>query len=227
MSATSVKVSEEIEPMFEEAENYVKKYFEDQKQDPTLGIITIQGERYILMRAHSMSVNIFNFIKQMYPALNKREAINASSRVLFDIAHSIGLNDAKEFHKRTNVEDPIAKLSTGPVHFAYTGWAFVDISSESKPSPDENYYLLYDHPQSFEADSWISSDEKVDFCVCVMNAGYSSGWCEASFGLTLVAEEILCRAKGDDYCRFIMSPPEKLSGYIQAYKQKHQDIFKS
>ena len=31
-----------------------------------------------------------------------------------------------------------------------------------------------------------------------MNAGYSSGWCEESFGVTLVASEILCQAKGDD-----------------------------
>ena len=31
-----------------------------------------------------------------------------------------------------------------------------------------------------------------------MNAGYSSGWCEESFGVTAVASEIMCRARGDD-----------------------------
>jgi V4R domain len=43
--------------------------------------------------------------------------------------------------------------------------------------------------------------------VCAMNAGYSSGWCEESFGIPLVATEITCRAAGNDTCRFIMAPP--------------------
>ena len=102
----------------------------------------------------------------------------------------MGLSDARDFAERMNLEDPIAKLSAGPIHFAHAGWAFVDISAESQPSPDENFYLLYDHPYSFECDSWLSEGKRTNFPVCVMNAGYSSGWCEASFGLPLVSAEI-------------------------------------
>ncbi len=220
-----MKVFNEVEPLFEKAEKYVEDYFKSQSQDPTKGTITINDERYILVRAKSMSVGFLEMIKQMYPALNEKESINATSRVLFDIAHSFGLNDAKEFHKKTNVNDPIAKLSTGPVHFAYTGWAFVNIFPESNPTPDENYYLIYDHPFSFEADSWIKTTDKVDFCVCFMNAGYSSGWSEASFGLSLVAKEILCRAKGDEFCRFIMAPPNHIKKHIDNYKAKNPLLF--
>jgi hypothetical protein len=134
--------------------------------------------------------------------------------------------------------DPVAKLSTGPIHFAYTGWAYVDIFPESRPSPDQNYYLIYDHPQSFEVESWLKKNadlakeqgkEKIftEFPVCFMNAGYSSGWCEQSFGIKLTAREILCRGMGDPFCRFIMAPPEKIEEHIAAYKEKNPGLFKT
>jgi PAS domain S-box-containing protein len=57
-----------------------------------------------------------------------------------------------------------------------------------------------------------------------MNAGYSSGWCEESFGLPLVACEILCTARGDDRCRFVMAPPERIEARIQAYSRSEPGI---
>jgi PAS domain S-box-containing protein len=53
-----------------------------------------------------------------------------------------------------------------------------------------------------------------------MNAGYSSGWCEESFGIPLTAVEITCKAKGDKNCTFIMAPPHKIEGHIEQYKLK-------
>lgn len=237
MAISTVKVPQEMEPLFVKAQEYVSKYFANRVEDPTKGKIFISGERYILVRAASMSVEFLDFIKSIYPGLEKTEARKAASNILFDIAHAIGKADAKAFHKATNVTDPIAKLSCGPIHFAYTGWAYVDIFPESKPSPDENYYLIYDHPQSFEAESWIKKNaelakaegkEKIftDFPVCFMNAGYSSGWCEESFNVTLTAKEILCQAMGDPYCRFIMAHPAKIDGYIAKYKENNLDLFK-
>jgi len=60
-----------------------------------------------------------------------------------------------------------------------------------------------------------------------MNAGYSSGWCEESFGLGLVAVEIMCQAKGDPACRFIMAPPSRIEGHIAAYMRKEPELKKS
>jgi len=56
-----------------------------------------------------------------------------------------------------------------------------------------------------------------------MNSGYSSGWCESSFGLPLVAVEILCRAKGDPCCRFIMAPPESIAQHVERYREGRSD----
>ncbi len=116
-----------------------------------------------------------------------------------------------------NLVDPISKLSAGPVHFAYSGWAFVDILPESTPSPNDDYYLIYNHPFSFEADSWMRSGKKSETPVCVMNSGYSSGWCEESFGIPLTAVEVTCKAKGDEHCTFIMSPPERIQEHVNRF----------
>jgi len=222
----TVKVPKQFEPIFQKAQDYVNKYFKKRKEDPSKGTIEIFGERYILVRAASMSIDFFESIKNLYKDQGEEDAFNVARQLLFDIAHAIGRQDAKNFHKKMNLKDPIEKLSAGPVHFSHSGWAFVDIFAESRPAPDESYYLIYDHPFSFESDAWLRSRRKSDFPVCIMNAGYSSGWCEESFGMPLVASEIMCRAKGDDACRFIMAHPSKIEGYIGDYLKKEPKLAK-
>ncbi len=216
----TVNVPEEFRPPFDKAEELVRKYFQSIIARPSEGNIEIEGERYVLLRASSLSVDFFNKIKDLYSDKGETKSYTIGRNFLFDISHVLGIEDAKNFHKKLNLKDPIEKLSAGPIHFAYTGWAFVDIDPSSNPSADENFYMKYDHPFSFEADSWIQENKKAEFPVCVMNAGYSSGWCEESFGIPLTAVEISCRAKGDDACTFIMAPPEKIKDYLPPIDEK-------
>jgi len=221
---TTVKVPAQFEPLFQKAQDFVAKFFSERSEDPSRGTIEIFGERYILVRAASMSVDFFETLAGLYVKEGKEEADNIARQLLFDIGHAIGKEDARNFHKKMQLHDPIEKLSAGPIHFAYAGWAFVDIFPESSPSPDENYYLIYDHPYSFESAAWLAAGKKSEFPVCVMNAGYSSGWCEESFGVGLVATEILCQAKGDPACRFIMAPPSRIEGHIADYLRKEPEL---
>jgi two-component system sensor kinase FixL len=163
-------------------------------------------------------------MKERYKEAGEQEAINVARSFLFDIAHTIGKMDARSFHEKMNLRDPIEKLSAGPIHFAFTGWAFVDIFPQSKPTPDENYFLLYDHPFSFESHAWLQAGKKSDFPVCVMNAGYSSGWCEESFGVPLLATEITCKARGDDACRFIMAHPSRIEQAVRDYLRTEPEL---
>jgi two-component sensor histidine kinase/predicted hydrocarbon binding protein len=215
----TVKTPKNIEPAFDKAALSVKKYFQSFKTNPSLSRIEISGQRYILMRAEALSSDFLKNIIKLYADRPTPEAIRIGSNLLFDMAHLIGIEDARNFHSKMKLKDPISKLSAGPIHFAYTGWAFVDILPESNPSPDEKFYIKYHHPYSFEADSWIRSGEKTDFAVCSMNAGYSSGWCEESFGIELTAVEISCRAKGDKNCTFIMAPPSRINDYLKKESQ--------
>lgn len=220
----TVRVPPPFEPIFQKAQDYVSKYFEKKEFDPTQGTLQIFDQRYIVVRAASMSIDFFEIIKNLYSKEGEKEAIHVARNLLFDMAHAIGRADARNFHKMMNVEDPIEKLSAGPIHFSYSGWAFVDIFPESNPTPDEDYFLIYEHPFSFEADSWIKADRSSSFPVCIMNAGYSSGWCEESFGVKLVATEIMCRAMHNDSCRFIMGHPSKIMGYLEEYLKEEPEL---
>lgn len=220
-SLSTVRVPEAIQPLFLRAQEYVARYFADRAEDPEHGTISIGGERYILLRAASMSVEFCDLVTSLYQDKGEAEARSVANNLLFDLAHAIGKADAKAFHQRMGVTDPIEKLSAGPIHFSFAGWAFVDIFPESHPTPDEEYFLIYDHPYSFESDTWLRHGRSSDRPVCIMNAGYSSGWCEESFGLPLVAAEIECLAAGGQHCRFIMAPPSRIEEHLARYSQEH------
>jgi hypothetical protein len=93
---------------------------------------------------------------------------------LFDLGHNIGKADALTYFNKMDLQDPISKLSAGPVHFAFTGWGFVVVLPESNPTTDSDYFLVYEHPNSFEADSYCRSGlAPMPTPCCAMNAGYS------------------------------------------------------
>jgi hypothetical protein len=41
----------------------------------------------------------------------------------------------------------------------------------------------------------------------------------------LVSKEVLCRAKGDKYCMFIMAPPDRIDKEVEKYKKRHSELF--
>lgn len=211
----TVIVPPQIEEIFLNLEKIVADHFENIQRDPMSGEITIEGERYILLRSGSMSYEFIEFIKERYADRPEREAVSIGNNFLYDNAKVIGKKDALAFHKKLNLKSPVEKLSAGPVHFAFTGWANVEIFPESNPAADENYFLKFQHHNSFEAQSWIKAKKGSDIPVCTMNSGYSAGWCEESFGLPLTTVEISCEAKGDDACVFIMAPTDRINEYVE------------
>ena len=213
----TVRVPTELGSAFVAAERVVSEYFGRRIHDASRGTIEISGERYVLVRAASLSVEFFGLVERLYGPGREIEARDFARNILFDLAHAIGRNDARRYHTATGQTDPLARLSAGPIHFAHSGWALVDILPESRPEASPSFYLLYDHRSSFESEAWRRAERTVDFPVCIMNAGYSSGWCEESFGLPLVAAEILCRARGDECCRFIMAPPAGIEALVERY----------
>jgi len=215
------KVPAELQRVFRAGQKLVERYFREKRENPFHGTIEIADQRYILIRAASLSVEFFEVVRKFYADRSEKEAIALARDLLFDMAHAIGMADARNFHARMNLRTPLEKFSVGPVHFAYSGWGFVDLLPGSHPVPSEDYVLIYDHPHSFEAQAWQAAGKVTEFPVCVMNAGYSSGWCEESFGVPLVAAEIMCQARGDKSCRFVMGHPHRISDHIDAYLKRH------
>ena len=145
--------------------------------------------------------------------------IRGAEQILYKFGHSLGSSEAKAFHKRFGLKEPIEKLAAGPVYFAYSGWAFVEILPSSAPQPNEDYILTYHHPNSFEARSFTEDNRKIDHPICFINAGYSAGWCAESFGIPLDAREITCEAMGDAHCTFIMTHRSKMFQRAQKFQE--------
>jgi predicted hydrocarbon binding protein len=198
-------------PLFVQAERQLDRFFSSLEQRPEAGELAISGERYILARAQTFSVQLRAILEEEYGRL-------AAERIAYNLGRAAGTKDAEFFMERLGLEPGPEALSAGPVHFARVGWAFVDIFPESKPSTDEDYLLVYDHPFSFEAHSYLEEGIAAERPVCHMNAGYSSGWCQVAFGVELVAKEISCRGRGDERCLFVMGHPSRINEYVVEMK---------
>jgi signal transduction histidine kinase len=216
-SGTVVEVPPESRELFDRAASTLHRYFSQVDVDPARAMIGIENERYVLIRASALSVNFLDGLAHLYADRGPREALAIGRGLLFDLAHTIGIHDARALHERLGHTEPIEKLSSGPVHFAYTGWAKVDIKPQSHPSPDDDFCLVYEHPYSFEADSFIRAKRSTEGPVCIMGSGYSSGWCEESFGIELTAVEVTCRARGDAACTFVMAPPHRVRERVREH----------
>ena len=205
-----VGVPPELASTFADASRRVAAFFADSDIDPAEARLKFGGERYVLVRASAFSIDFLDTIAQLYGDRGQKEAMAIGRAFLFDVAHTIGRNDAKRFHSLMNVEGPYERLSDGPLHFAYTGWGSVRIDPRSTLVSSDDFCLVYEHPSSFEASSYLEAGRPSDTPVCILGAAYSSGWCESSFGLDLTSFEVTCRAKGDPTCRFVMAPPGQI-----------------
>lgn len=217
-----VKAPQILEGYFDKVLPVFENYYNKIDLKPEKGSIHINGERYILMRSDVISYQVFQSFLRLYKERSKAEAFDLSSDLLFDFSHIMGYEDAKRFHEKMNVTDPLDKLSSGPVHFAFTGWANVEILEGSNPVANSDFILRFRHNSNFEAEAWIRNNGGNDQNVCIMNAGYSSGWCSAAFGIDLTSVEVSCTATGDKHCEFIMAPPDRIQSYIDAYVHKHK-----
>jgi son of sevenless-like protein len=209
-----VRCPEPFQPLFIQAENNLEGFFSELQREPDKGQLSIGGERYILTRAATFSVQLRQLLEKEYGRI-------AADKLTYALGRAAGINDAEFFIRKLGLERGPSALSAGPVHFAMVGWAFVDIFPESAPTPDENYFLEYEHPYSFEADSYIQRGVRSERPVCHMNAGYSSGWCQVSFGVELEAREITCRACGHDRCLFVMGHRSRVHEYVVAAQEKY------
>ena len=107
MPLRTVRVPPSMAELFEEAERTVSSYFARRRDDPAHGTIEIFGERYLLVRAASLSVEFFSLVRNLYGEGREDEAIDFSRNILFDLAHALGKSDALRFHKLMGVDDPI------------------------------------------------------------------------------------------------------------------------
>jgi PAS domain S-box-containing protein len=219
-SATSSSLRKAIE----EAHKRVQSYFEKLRMNAATGGIDVMGERYLLVRAASLSVEFFDMVVKLYEDRADSNAAAIAHGLLFDLSHAIGRADARAFHERFGDDSLEDKLAIGPVHFAHTGWATVELLAESRIVFGRAFRLIYNHHNSFEAEAWLEAKGGAEFPVCIMSAGYSSGWLSESCDIDVVATEITCRARGDENCCFVMAHPDRIEDEVANYLEREPEL---
>lgn len=208
-----VSCPDAFSPLFEAAESIISPIFEDFKRNPEKGSITVASERYVIYRAESMAIAMK---EQLTSVLGPGAGV-----VIYQIGKATGAADAKYYFEKLGTQDPAQRLAMGPVSFALGGYANVSILPESAPAPNEEFLLVYDHPNSYEAEAHIRTGITAKMPVDFLNAGYSAGWCSEAFSLKLEAKEITCKAMGDSQCRFVMAPSHRLRDRIKEMKTRY------
>lgn len=79
----TIKVPKQFESLFQKAQKYVNEYFKSLKQLPNKDTIEIANERYILVRAVSMSVNFLNAIQQLYKRAKRKNGIGMQEILVY------------------------------------------------------------------------------------------------------------------------------------------------
>lgn len=202
----SARVPPAFVPLFEKAEQQVEQQFQRIVREPDKGVLHVGADRYVLVRAEGFYVGWLDSMVETFGPEVARQFIYNSAR-------EIGRNDARSFAQSLSLDDPAERLAAGPVHFAHAGWAFVDILDDSAPAPNDQYFLHYFHPNTFESEVLASLGRTSEACACLFSAGYSSGWCTSAFGLDVHGRELQCVARGDRACEFIMAPAHMLDAH--------------
>lgn len=208
----NVRVPPGFEPPFENAERLVQQLFSSFVRDPTQGTLHVGEDRYILVRAEGLFLGWFDAMAETFGPEVARQFIYNSAR-------EIGRSDARTFSSRLDVTDPLARLASGPVHFAHAGWAFVDILPDSRPASDDSYFFHYYHPNTFESEILKKLGRAQTECACLFSAGYSAGWCSEAYSIEVHGRELWCTARGDAQCEFIMAPASALDGHERRLRE--------
>jgi predicted hydrocarbon binding protein len=208
----SVRVPEAFEPPFARAEGLVEDLFSQIERRPESGTLHVGGDRYVLVRAESLYLSWFDSLASTFGA-------DAAREFIYNTAREIGRSDSAAFSSRLALTDGLDRLSSGPIHFAHAGWAFVEILDDSRPATDDAYFLHYLHPNTFESEVVAKRNRKLERCGCHFSAGYSAGWCSDAFQIEVHGREIQCVGKGDKSCEFIMAPASKLDEHEERQRR--------
>ncbi len=112
----SARVPDVLAEPFARAEEVVAEYFRARRDDPAHGTIEVLGQRYVILRAASLSVEFFRLVRDLYSPEREAEADLFSRNLLYDLAHAIGKSDARDLQAQMHLDDPMLGLENQLCH---------------------------------------------------------------------------------------------------------------
>ncbi|MFL9477252.1 phenol degradation transcriptional regulator MobR [Acinetobacter baumannii] len=142
-----------------------------------------------------------------------------------DLAHMIGLERTKHFFIRLGYQAGLkdAEVTTkmrpdlnehdafmaGPQMHAIRGMVQVQANQLNLSHDKKQFYADLNWLNSFEADVHLEHFGLSDEPSCWMLLGYACGYSSFATGMTIIYQEIECKACGHEHCRIIGKPLEE------------------
>ncbi len=161
--------------------------------EPDGGVMTLAGERVLLMDAVAMGV--------LRATLVKAFGLTGTRSILTRFGYSHGYRLALAMKTAIPWDDDREwRVAGGRLHRLH-GMVIFEPVQHSTPGPPPFAEAVWH--ESYEADQHLLHVGQADECVCWSLVGFASGYLSAAHGRTVYCREETCRGKGDPVCRMV------------------------
>ncbi|MDP1823823.1 MAG: sigma-54-dependent Fis family transcriptional regulator [Archangium sp.] len=161
--------------------------------DPDGGVMTLAGERVLLMDAVAMGL----LRRQLIGAFGMTGARSIFTR--FGYTHGYRLAEAMKTAIPWDDEREW-RVAGGRLHRLHGMVTFEPVEKSTHVPPPFAEAVWHD---SYEADQHLLHHGQAEECVCWTLAGFASGYLSKAQGRTVYCIEETCRGKGDPMCRMV------------------------
>ena len=161
--------------------------------DPDGGVMTLAGERVLLMDAVAMGL----LRSQLITAFGMAGARSIFTR--FGYAHGYRLAEAMKTAIPWENEREW-RVAGGRLHRLHGMVIFEPVKKSTHEPPPFAEAVWH---ESYEAEQHLLHHGQADECVCWTLAGFASGYLSKTQGRTVYCVEETCRGKGDAVCRMV------------------------
>ena len=209
----TVEAPPPMQPMIEGIESQYDKIFSDD--------LTFKPEesRVRLLDNEMMLISLKTIAVTLKDGLNEVLGESGTDMFMYRVGKAFGQSEATRMLPKLNLGSVVERVAAGPIYAAYTGFVRVSLLPGSVLVDNDDYFLIYEHPNNFEAEEWKSAGREASENICFFNGGYAAGWCSEVTGVDLDSEEITCEAAGDSACRFIMFPSNRRMEYMERIEE--------
>ena len=205
----TVEAPPEMGPMIEAIEaQYEKIFSENLKFNPEESRVRLLDNEMMLISLKTIAITLKD-------GLNEVLGDTGTDMFMYRVGKAFGRSEAERMLPKLTLGSVVERVAAGPIYAAFSGFVRVRLLPGSNPTDNDDYLLVYEHPNNFEAQYWKSEGRSAEKNVCFFNGGYAAGWCSVATGVELDSEEIECEAAGAPACRFIMFPASRHMEYME------------
>ena len=160
------------------------------------GITSFKGSRVLIFDANIMGLLRNNMIKEL--GEEKAKAF------LFKLHFQNAFEEFINMKQNYKFENELELLSSGPTIHTWRGIVKATPKQIEFDRDAGTFYFTGIWTHSWEAEQYLTFNEKANEPVCWSLTGYASGWCSAFFGSLTIAMEPVCVGKGDKHCEWLI-----------------------